>query len=322
MRKARSSIWALVLFCAATAAWPQTYPAKPIRIVVGFPPGGGNDNDIIARLVGAKMQEEWGQPVVIDNKPGANSIIAAEFVAKSAPDGYTLLVNATGGMSVNPVLYTKLPYDSLKDFVAISMVGSFPLVLVVHPSVPANSVQELVAYAKANPGKLNYSSGSTAFQVASEMFKQMTGADLRHIPYKGSAASITAVMAGDVQMTIVDTPPLVPQIRAGRVKALAVTSAKRASAMSELPTIAESGVPGYEMLLWIGVFAPAGTPREVTGKLNAEVVRIVRLSDIREKLEAMGVEPLGNTQEQMAEWIRREIARYGPVVKAANIKAE
>ena len=320
MRKARANIWALVLFGAATAAWAQTYPAKPIRIVVGFPPGGGND--IIARMVGAKMQETWGQPVVIDNKPGANSIIAAEFVAKSAPDGYTLLVNATGGMSVNPVLYAKLPYDSLKDFVAISMVGSFPLVLVVHPSVPANSVQELVAYAKANPGALNYSSGSTAFQVASEMFKQMTGTDLRHIPYKGSAASITAVIAGDVQMTIVDTPPLVPQINAGRVKALAVTSSKRASAMSGLPTIAESGVPGYEMVLWIGVFAPAGTPRDVAGKLNAEVVRIVRLTEIREKLDAMGVEPLGNTQEQMAEWIRREIARYGPVVKAANIKAE
>ncbi|HEX9192849.1 MAG TPA: tripartite tricarboxylate transporter substrate binding protein [Burkholderiales bacterium] len=320
MRKARAPIWAFALFCAVTAAWPQTYPAKPIRIVVGFPPGGGND--IIARMVGAKMQETWGQPVVIDNKPGANSIIAAEFVAKSAPDGYTLLVNATGGMSVNPVLYAKLPYDSLKDFVAISMVGSFPLVLAVHPSVPANSVQELVAYAKANPGKLNYSAGSTAFQVASEMFKQMTGTDLRHIPYKGSAASITAVMAGDVQMTIVDTPPLVAQIKAGKVKALAVTSAKRASAMSELPTIAESGVPGYEMVLWIGVFAPAGTPRDVAGKLNAEVVRIVRLPGIREKLDAMGVEPIGNTQEQMAEWIRREIARYGPVVKAANIKAE
>ncbi len=320
MKKARATIWAFGLFCAVSAAWAQTYPAKPIRIVVGFPPGGGND--IIARLVGAKMQEAWGQPVVIDNKPGANSIIAAEFVAKSAPDGYTLLVNATGGMSVNPVLYAKLPYDSLRDFVAISMVGSFPLVLVVHPSVPANSVQELVAYAKANPGKLNYSSGSTAFQVASEMFKQMTGTDLRHIPYKGSAASITAVIAGDVQMTIVDTPPLVSQVKAGRVRALAVTSAKRASAMSELPTIAESGVPGYEMVLWIGVFAPAGTPREVAANLNAEVVRIVRLPDIREKLGAMGVEALGNTQEQMAEWIRREIARYAPVVKAANIKAE
>src|SRR5437773_9529853 len=216
MRKAHAPIWAFALFYAATAAWPQTYPAKPIRIVVGFPPGGGND--IIARMVGAKMQETWGQPVVIDNKPGANSIIAAEFVAKSAPDGYTLLVNATGGMSVNPVLYAKLPYDSLKDFVPISIVGSFPLVLVDHPSVPANSVQELVPYAKANPGKLNYSSGSTAFQVASEMFKQMTGTDIKHIPYKGSAASISAVMAGEVQMTIVDTPPLVSQIRARKVK--------------------------------------------------------------------------------------------------------
>jgi len=311
---------AIVALCAAaTGAFAQGYPSKPIRIVVGFPPGGGND--IIARMVGAKMQEAWGQPVVIDNKPGANSIIAAEFVAKSAPDGYTLLVNATGGMSVNPVLYAKLPYDSLRDFVAISMVGSFPLVLVVHPSVPANSVQELVAYARANPGKLNYSSGSTAFQVASEMFKQMTGTDVRHIPYKGSAASITAVIAGDVQMTIVDTPPLVPQIKAGRVKALGVTSAKRSASMPEVPALAET-VPGYEMVLWIGVFAPAGTPGEVASKLNAEVVRIVKLPEVRATLEAMGVEPLGNTSAQMAEWIRRETAKYGPVVKAANIKAE
>jgi tripartite-type tricarboxylate transporter receptor subunit TctC len=318
MRTARFLI--LMALCAAAGgAWAQAYPSKPIRIVVGFPPGGGND--IIARLLGAKMQETWGQSVVIDNRPGAASIIAAEHVAKSAPDGYTLLVNATGGMSVNPVLYAKLPYDSLKDFVPISMVGSFPLVLIVNPSVPANSVPELVAYAKANPGKLNYSSGSTAFQVATEMFKQMTGADLRHIPYKGSAASITAVIAGDVHMTIVDTPPLVAQIKAGKVRALGVTSAKRSGSMPEVPTVAES-VPGYEMVLWIGMFAPAGTPREIAAKLNAEVVRIVKLPDIREKLHAMDVDPLGNTPEQVSEWIRREIARYGPVVKAANIKAE
>jgi tripartite-type tricarboxylate transporter receptor subunit TctC len=311
---------AVIALCAAAeGALAQAYPSKPIRIVVGFPPGGGND--IIARLVGAKMQETWGQSVVIDNRPGAASIIAAEHVAKSAPDGYTLLVNATGGMSVNPVLYAKLPYDSLKDFVPISMVGSFPLVLIVNPSVPANSVPELVAYAKANPGKLNYSSGSTAFQVATEMFKQMTGTDLRHIPYKGSAASITAVIAGDVQMTIVDTPPLVPQIKAGRVRALGVTSAKRSGSMPEIPTVAES-VPGYEMELWIGMFAPAGTPGEIAAKLNAEVVRIVKLPDIRQKLDGMGVEPLGNTPEQVSEWIRREIAKYGPVVKAGNIKAE
>ena len=312
---------ALVALCAAAAgACAQAYPSKPIRMVVGFPPGGGND--IIARMVGAKMQETWGEPVLIDNKPGANSIIAAEYVAKSAPDGYTLLVNATGGMSVNPVLYAKLPYDPLKDFVPISMVGIFPLVLVVHPSVPAKSVQELVAYARANPGKLDYSAGSTAFQVATEMLKQMTGTDIRHIPYKGSAAAIAAVIAGDVQMTIVDTPPLAAQIKAGKVKALGVTSAKRAASMAELPTVAESGVPGYEMVLWIGVFAPAGAPREIVSKLNAEIVRIVRLPDIRAELAGMGVDPVGNTSEQMAEWIRREIARFGPVVKAANIQAE
>src|SRR3989475_6299453 len=318
MRTAR--FLALFALCSAMAGtFAQTYPSRPIRIVVGFPPGGGND--IIARMIGSKMQEAWSQPVVIDNRPGANSIIAAEFVAKSAPDGYTLLVNATGGMSVNPVLYAKLPYDPLRDFVAISMVGSFPLVLVVHPSVPANSVHELVAYARANPGKLNYSSGSTAFQVASEMFKQMTGTDVRHVPYKGSAASITAVIAGDVQMTIVDTPPAGPPMNAASAKALAVTSAKRSGSMPDIPAMAET-VPGYEMVLWIGVFAPAGTPHGVAEKLNAEVVRIVRLADVREKLEAMGVEPLGNTPEQMAEWIRREIAKFGPVVKAANIKAD
>jgi tripartite-type tricarboxylate transporter receptor subunit TctC len=310
---------AVILMCAAQAAPGQAYPTKPVHVVVGFPPGGGND--IIARMVGAKMQESWGQPVVIDNKPGANSIIAAEFVAKSAADGYTLLVNATGGMSVNPVLYAKLPYDSLKDFVPISMVGSFPLVLVVNPSVPASSVAELVAYAKANPGKLNYSAGSTAFQVATEMFKQMTGTDLRHIPYKGSAASITAVIAGDVQMTIVDSPPLVPQLKSGRVRALAVTTAKRAAALPELPAIAET-VPGYEMALWIGMFAPAGTPQEIAAKLTSEVRRIVARPDIRDRLAGMGVEPLGNTSEETAEWIRREIARYGPVVKTAGIKAE
>jgi tripartite-type tricarboxylate transporter receptor subunit TctC len=312
-------VLATAVLCAATGAWAQGYPFKSIHIVVGFPPGGGND--IIARMVGAKMQESWGQPVVIDNKPGANSIIASEFVAKSAPDGYTLLVNATGGMSVNPVLYAKLPYDSLKDFVPISMVGSFPLVLVVNPAVPAKSVSELVAYARANPGKLNYSAGSTAFQVASEMFKQMTATDIKHIPYKGSVQSISAVMAGDVQMTIVDSPPLVPQLNSGRVRALAVTTAKRAAAMPDLPAIAES-VPGYEMVLWIGVFAPSGTPVEIASKLNAEVVRIVRLPDVREKLDALGVEPVGNTSAQAAEWIRGEIAKYGPVVKAANIKAD
>jgi tripartite-type tricarboxylate transporter receptor subunit TctC len=305
---------------APSPAAVQAWPSKPIRLVVGFPPGGGND--IIARLVGANMQETWGQPVVVENRPGAASIIAAELVAKAAPDGYTLLVNATGGMSINPVLYAKLPYDPLKDFEPIGMVGVFPLVLVVHPSVPARSVRELIAYARKNPGKLNYSAGSTAFQVATEMFKQMTRTDIRHIPYKGSAASINAVLAGDVQLTIVDTPPLAGHMQSDRLRPLAVTSAKRAAGMPGLPTLAESGVPGYDMSLWIGLFAPAGTPREVVLKLSAEIARIVKLADVREKLAGMGVDPLGNGPEQVADWIRKEIARYGPVVKAGNLKAE
>jgi tripartite-type tricarboxylate transporter receptor subunit TctC len=314
-------ILALIALCAAAwAASAQGYPSKPIRIVVGFPPGGGND--IVARLVGAKMQEAWGQAVMIDNKPGANSIIASEFVAKSAPDGYTLLVNATGGMSVNPVLYSKLPYDPLRDFVAISMIGMFPLVLVVNPSLPVNSVQELIAYAKANPGKLNYSAGSTAFQVATEMFKQMTATDIRHIPYKGSVQAINAVIAGDVQMTIVDSPPVLAHVRAKQLKGIAVTSAMRTASAPDIPTLSEAGVPGYEMNLWIGAFAPAGTPGEIAARLTAEVMRIVKLADVREKLAAMGVEPVGNTSEQFSDMIKNEIAKFRPVVKAANIRAD
>ncbi len=310
----------VAVLCAAAAAQAQTWPSKPIRLVVGFPPGGGND--IIARLLGAKMQETWGEAVIVENRPGAASIIAAELVAKSPADGYTLLVNATGGMSLNPILYPKLPYDPLKDFEPISMVGVFPLVLVVNPSVPARSVRELVAYARKNPGKLNYSAGSTSFQVATEMFKQMTGTDIRHIPYKGSAASINAVLAGDVQLTIVDTPPLAGHLQSDRLRALAVTSAKRAPGLPDLQTLAEAGVPGYDMSLWIGLFAPAGTPRPIVAKLSAEVARIVRLPDVRDKLVGMGVDPLGNSPEQVAEWIRAELARYRPVVRAANIKAE
>jgi len=309
-----------VFLCAACLAHAQGWPSKPIRLVVGFPPGGGND--IIARLVGAKMQETWGEAVIVENRPGAASIIAAELVAKAAPDGYTLLVNATGGMSLNPLLYPKLPYDPLRDFDPIGMVGIFPLVLVVHPSVPAHSVRELIAYARKNPGKLNYSAGSTSFQVATEMFKQMTRTDIRHIPYKGSAASINAVLAGDVQLTIVDTPPLAGHLQSDRLRALAVTSAKRSAGLPDLPTLAEAGVPGYDMSLWIGLFAPAGTPRDIVAKLSAELARIVRLADVREKLVGMGVEPLGNTPEQVGQWIRDEISRYGPVVKAANIRAE
>ena len=316
----RYAAWVVIASLLAGMSFAQTYPSRPIRLIVGFPPGGGND--VVARLVGAKMQEAWSQPVVVDNKPGGNSIIATEFVAKSAPDGYTLLVNANGGMTINPLIYAKLPYDSQRDFVPISTVGIFPMLFVINPSIPAGTLQEFIAYARANRGKLNYSAGSTAFQVATEMFKQITGTDIRHIPYKGSAQSVQAVLGGDTQMTLVDSTAAVPLVKSGRLKALAVTSAQRVGSMPELPTMSEAGAPGYEMTLWVSFFAPAGTPGALVSRLNAEIVRIVRLPDIREKLLASGIEPLGNTSEQLAAMISSEIARYRPVVQAANIKAD
>ncbi len=316
----RCAAWVVIGSLLAGMSFAQTYPSKPIRLIVGFPPGGGND--VVARLVSAKMQEAWGQPVVVDNKPGGNSIIATEFVAKSAPDGYTLLVNANGGMTINPLIYAKLPYDPQRDFVPISTVGIFPMLFVINPSIPAGTLQEFIAYARANRGKLNYSAGSTAFQVATEMFKQITGTDIRHIPYKGSAQSVNAVLSGDTQMTLVDSTAAVPLVKSGRLKALAVTSAQRVGSMPELPTMSEAGAPGYEMTLWVSFFAPAGTPGAIVSKLNAEIVRIVRLPDIHEKLLASGVEPLGNSSEQLAEMISNEIARYRPVVQAANIKVD
>ena len=316
----RRAAWVVIASLLAGTSFAQTYPAKPIRLVVGFPPGGGND--VVARLVSAKMQESWGQPVVVDNKPGGNSIIATKFVAKSAADGYTLSVNANGGMTIHPLIYPKLPCDSQRDFVHISTVGIFPMLFVVNPSIPAVSLQEFIAYARANHGKLNYSSGSTAFNLATEMFKQMTGTDIRHVPYKGSAQSVQAVLSGDTQMTLVDSTAAVALVKSGRLRALAVTSAQRVGLMPELPTMSEAGVPGYEMTLWVSFFAPAGTPGAIVSRLNAEIVRIVRSPDIREKLVASGIEPLGNTSEQLADMISSEIARYRPVVQAANIKVE
>ena len=310
----------LALGSPAVLAQPA-YPAKPVRIVVGFAPGGGND--ILARLLATHFQEALGQPGVVENKPGANGIIATEFVAKSAGDGYTLLMSSSGGMTVNPVLYAKLPYDPTRDFAPISVMGLFPLVLAVHPSVPATSVGELVAHAKANPGKLNYSSASAPFQLATELFKQMAGVDVSHVPYKGSAPAVSALLAGDVQMIIVDSPPLLPLIKAGKARALAVTSARRVpSLLPDLPTVAESGLPGYEMVLWSGLFAPAGTPREIVAKLEAEVIRASQSPEIRQRMTALGVEPVGSTAEQAATRIRDETARYRAVAKAADMKPE
>ncbi|HEX2650674.1 MAG TPA: tripartite tricarboxylate transporter substrate binding protein [Burkholderiales bacterium] len=298
----------------------QNFPSKPVKLIVGFPPGGGND--IIARLVGAKLQEAWGQPVLVENKPGANAIIATELAAKSAPDGYTLLVGASGAMTFNPGLYAKLPYDPQRDFAPVTMLGSFPLILAVNPGLAANSVKELVALAKGQSGQLNYAAGSTPFQLAAELFRLQAGVRINHIPYKGSAAMVNAAMANEVQLIFVDSGPAVPQVRAGRLRALAVTSRTRAPALPDVPTMAEAGMPDYEVVLWTSLFAPAGTPRPVIEAIHSQVVKSLQLPEVRERLAGIGVDAVGNTPEQLGAIMKADIDKWTAVAKSAGVKAD
>ena len=297
----------------------DSYPSKPVRFVVGFPPGGAND--ILGRLVGAKLQERLGQSFVVENKPGANAIIATEFVAKSAPDGYTLLIGASGAMTFNPGLYDKLPYDPVKDFAPVTMFGSFPLVLTVSPAIGVVSVKELVALAKAKPGALNYGAGSTPFQLAAELFKMQTGTDMKHVPYKGSAATVNALLGDEVALTFVDSPPVVAQIKAGRLRGLAVTSPRRAAFMPEMPTVIEAGVPDFEVVLWTSLFAPAGTPPAIVRKLQGEIAKILQIPEIRERMTAIGIDPIGGTPEELAAQLRADLNRWTRVAHTAGIKA-
>jgi len=305
---------------AAGAAAQGAFPSAPVKLVVGFPPGGAND--ILARLIGAKLQETWGQPVVTENKPGANAIIATEFVARSAPDGHTLLIGASGAMTFNPGLYQKLPYDPLRDFAPVTMLGSFPLVLAVHPSLPAKSVQELVAYAKAAGGKLNYAAGSTPFQLAAELFKMQAGVAINHIPYKGSAAAVNSVMANDTQLTFVDAPPVVGQVRGGKVRGLAVTSRERAASLPELPTMIEAGMPDFDVVLWASLFAPAGTPRAVAERIHQGTIKALQLPDVRERMLALGITPVGNAPEALAAIVKADLEKWTRVAKQAGVKAD
>jgi tripartite-type tricarboxylate transporter receptor subunit TctC len=298
---------------------PTKYPSRPIHIVVGFTPGGGND--LIARIVGQKLSEDLGQPVIIDNKPGAGAIVATEYVAKSAPDGYTLLVGASGAMSINPAVYAKLSYDPVRDFIPISELGSFPLILIVNASSPFKSVAELVAYAKANPDKANYSSASTAFQLATELFKQKTGAPLQEIPYKGAADSVMAVISSQVTATIADAGPVSGQIKGGQVRALAVAAPKRTEDLPDIPTMKEAGAD-VEAVLWSGIFAPKNTPPAIAKKLEGEFMRIARQPDVIARLKPLGIESVGNSSDEFARILASDIARWTAVAKAANIKLE
>jgi tripartite-type tricarboxylate transporter receptor subunit TctC len=298
---------------------PAKYPTRPIHIVVGFTPGGGND--ILARIVGQKLSEGLGQPVVIDNKPGAGAIVATEYVAKAAPDGYTLLVGASGAMTINPAVYAKLNYDSIRDFVPLSELGSFPLILIVNASSPFKSVADLVSYAKANPDKTNYSSASAAFQVATELFKQKTGAPMQEIPYKGANDSVMAVISGQVTATIADAGPVSGQIKGGQVRALAVAAPKRVDDLPDVPTMKEAGAD-VEAVLWSGLFAPKNTPPAIVKKLEGELMKIARMPDVIERLKPLGIDSVGNSSEEFSKILASDIARWTAVAKAANIKIE
>jgi tripartite-type tricarboxylate transporter receptor subunit TctC len=317
--------WIALVSLVALSAWAQensarNFPSKPIRIIVGYTAGGGND--IVLRLIAPKMAEGLGQPIIVENKPGAQSIVAAEYVAKATPDGYTLLMGASGPIAMNPATYSKLSYSPLRDFVPISMIGSFPLIMVVNPALPIRSVKDLVDYAKANPDKANYGASAAPFQLASELLNLRTGARFAYIPYKGSNESINAVMSGQVTMTIADPPPATGPLAGGRVRGLAVTSAARHPAWPDLPTMAEAGISDIEIVLWSGLFAPAGTPASIVRKLQDEVARVVRLAEIRERLAGMAIDPVGNTSEEFARIIAADITKWTAVAKAANIKAD
>jgi tripartite-type tricarboxylate transporter receptor subunit TctC len=298
---------------------PAKYPTRPIHIIVGFTPGGGND--IIARIVGQKLSESLGQPVVVENKPGGGAIVATEYVAKSAPDGYTLLVGASGAMAINPAVYAKLPYDSVRDFTPVSELGSFPLILIVNASSPIKSVTELVAYAKANPDKTNYSSSSTAFQLATELFKQKTGAPMQDIPYKGANDSVMAVISGQVTATIADAGPVSGQVKGGQVRALAVAAPKRMDDFPDIPTMKEAGAD-VDAVLWSGIFAPRATPPSIVKKLEGELMRIARLPDVVARLKPLGIESVGNSSDEFARILASDIVRWTEVAKAGNIKME
>jgi tripartite-type tricarboxylate transporter receptor subunit TctC len=307
---------------APLPACAQAYPTKPIRLVVPFPPGGSLD--VVARAIGQKLTEAWGQPVVIDNRPGAGGNIGADLVAKSAPDGYTILEGALSTHAVNVSLYRTMPYDPIKDFAPITLVATTPNVLVLNPTLPVNSVRELVAYAKAHPGTLSFGSGSngSAGHLAGELFKAEAGVDMVHIPYKGGAPALQALLAGDTQLMFDNLANSTPQLKAGKLKALAVTTAKRSALIPELPTLAETGLPGFDIYTWWGFMAPAGTPKEIIAKWNAEVTRILATPEMKAFFAQQGAEPAPTTPEQFAALIRSEIPKYAKIVKDSGAKVD
>jgi tripartite-type tricarboxylate transporter receptor subunit TctC len=314
---------AAALAAAALAAHAQSWPAKPVRLIVPYPPGG--PTDISARLVAQKLQESLGQPVPVENKPGAGGNIGADFVAKSAPDGYTLVMGAIATHAINPALYASIPYDALKDFRHVALVVQVPNVLIVSNDVPAKNVRELVALARERPGKLDFASGSTGStgHLAGEMFKIMTGTFMVHIPYKGAPPAVADLMAGRVHLMFDNLASALPNVKAGKVRALAVTTKKRSAFLPELPTLDESGLKGFDMTTWWGIMAPGKTPQAVVERLSAEILKALDAPDVRERLRAMGSEPPAvRTPEAFTAFVAAELKTYGELVKRSGAKVE
>ena len=312
----------LAALAAATTVYAQSYPTKPIKLVVPFPPAGSTD--LSARAVANKLGERLGQPVVIENKPGAAGNIGAEVVAKSAPDGYTLLVGTVGTHAINASLYSKMPFDHLKDFVPVILLSTTPNVLVVHPSLPVKDVKELIALAKSKPNHLTFASSGngTSIHLSGELFKSMAGVQMTHVPYKGSGPMLIDVMGGQVNLTFDNLSASIQHIRSGKLKPLAITTATRSPAMPELPTIAESGVPGYDSSSWNAIFAPAGTPKEIVERLAKELGAILQTPETKKFFSDQGAEAGGGTPEQLAAFVRAETAKWAKAVKDSGAKVD
>ncbi len=312
----------LLAGCASSGALAQEYPARPIRIIV--PSTAGGSVDTLARMVGTHLSERWKQQVVVDNRSGAGGIIAGELTARAAPDGYTLIMATIAAMATNVSLARKLPYDPVHDFAPVSLVASQQIVLLVTPSLPAKSVQELIQLAKAKPGALTFASAGTGSggHLSGELLKILAGIDLTHVPYKGIAPAIVDVISGQVSMTFASIISGTPHVKSGKLRALAVTGARRSPALPELPTMMEAGVKGYESSTWYGLLAPKATPRAIIGKLNREVVSIVNLPEVKSHLLNEGAEPVGNTPEQFGEFIKAEIDKWGKVIRTAGLRAQ
>ena len=312
---------ALMLLLAGGLAAAQNYPAKPIRLVVPFPPGGGTD--VVARTIGQKMHETLGQPAIVDNRAGANGIIGTDQVAKAPADGYTVLI-AIATHAINPTLYAKLPYDTLADFAPVSLLAEYPFVITVHPSVPAKSIRELVAFAKARPGQLSYASSGNGSgpHLGMELFKGMAGIDLVHVPYKGSGQAMTDLLSGQVPVFLNNFLAGRPMIKAGRLRALAVTGSRRSGAMPELPTVAEAGLPGYVVTGWYGMFVPAATPAAVVSALHAGVMKALKSKDVSDRLSNEAAEIVSSTPRELADFLKTETDKWAAVIRKAQVRPE